>query len=246
MPALTAQVLPVAAVDGPTRATLFRLYEAYYDAVEFDRFERDFAAKDDVILLLDRADGTPRGFSTLKRMSVRHDGTLHHGVYSGDTVIEHAYWGQAALGNAFLRYLLRERVRRPFSPLWWFLISKGYKTYLLMANNFAEHWPRYEQPTPAEASSVMTAFAAQLFGDRYLASRGVVQFDVSQGHLRAGVAAIDEALLQQNPRVRFFQERNPGWAAGDELVCVARMRWSMPLTYAWKKARESGQWVGGR
>jgi hypothetical protein len=236
---LTASTVPVGSVDASTRDALFALYEAYYEAVDRVRFLADFEAKDDVILLRDRDTREPRGFSTLKRMTVRHGGRVHHGVYSGDTVVDHAYWGQTALGHAFLRYLLVERARRPFSPLWWFLISKGYKTYLMMANNFAEHWPRHEEPTPPEAKAVMDGFATQAFGDRYAPSQGLVRFDVSQGHLRAGVAAIDEDLLRRNPRVRFFQERNPGWTGGDELVCVARMRWTMPLTYAWKKRREA-------
>jgi hypothetical protein len=38
--------------------------------------------------------------------------------------------------------------------------------------------------------------------------------------LRSGVAEITEQRLR-DPHVRFFAERNPGHASGDELCCIA-------------------------
>ncbi|MCY2964881.1 MAG: hypothetical protein NT069_14790, partial [Planctomycetota bacterium] len=41
--------------------------------------------------------------------------------------------------------------------------------------------------------------------------------------LRPGVGDVTpERLL--DPHVRFFEERNPGHVAGDELCCIARLR----------------------
>ena len=237
MRSLKYEVQPVAEVDEASRDVMFALFERYYDAVDRSRFEADLDAKDHVILLRDNETHTIRGFSTLRRLTFEHEGVMHRGVYSGDTVIDKDYWGGSALGRAFLFYLLREWLRRPTKPLWWFLISKGYKTYLLMANNFEEHWPRFEASTPREAKSIMDGFAQQLFGDAYYPAPGLVRHANSLGHLREDIACIDEDLLAANPRVQFFQDSNPQWSDGDELVCVARMRWSMPFTYAWKKRR---------
>lgn len=242
MSRLRATTLRVASVTADDRQQMYALFERYYADVDQARFERDLRNKDDVILLRDRDDAI-RGFSTLKQLSVEVGGRQHRGVYSGDTVVDHTAWGQGELGRAFLKYLLWVRLSHPLRELWWFLISKGYKTYLLMANNFPEHWPRHEALTPAEPAQLRSAFARLAFGDDYDEAAGVVRFSTPSGRLRDGVANIDPDLLASNPRVKFFEASNPGWARGDELVCVARMPWTLPFTYALKKARTAG---GGR
>jgi len=229
--ARTSRIVDVTAAE---RDRLFEIFSKYYDAVGREQFDADFSAKDAVILLYTPDDGRLQGLSTLKNVELNVDGRRVRGVFSGDTVIEKAFWGQGSLGVEFLKYLFREMARAPLVPFYWFLISKGYKTYLLMANNFDEHWPRYEEDTPAFERAVMDAAMRDLYADHYDAARGLVVFDESHGQLRTGVAGIDDTLRLDNPRVAFFAEKNPGWMNGDELVCLARMRWSMPFTYWWK------------
>lgn len=221
-PVLAARVQPVATLTVDDRRTMFGVMEAHYDCLAWDRFSADLDAKDSVILLL--ADGRIVGFSTLKEVLLRprDGGRGHRAVFSGDTVLERAYWGQKTLPRAFFGHLLRLKLRRPFQPLWWLLISKGYKTYLLMTNNFHTHWPRYERPTPAVPQRVMHLAYDTLFGDAYHPERGVVGFERSLGQLKPGVADASDALASQHPRVAFFRERNPNWARGEELACVAR------------------------
>ena len=234
MPDLSARILAVSSVDPASREAMYGLLARYYDDTDRQRFHEDLSRKDHVIVLRDRHGGL-RGFSTLQRLVVEVDGVRHRGVYSGDTVVDQAGWGQGVLGRAFLRYLLVARARHPLSPLWWFLISKGYKTYLLMANNFAEHWPRHELPTPRWADDLRLAFGRALFGDLVDAESLVIRFPQPAGRVRDGVAVIDDELRAREPRVRFFERQNPGWQRGDELICVARMSWTLPFAYAWKK-----------
>ena len=219
-------------VEGERRQ-MFTLFARYYHETSWDQFHRDLCEKDEVIILRDGAQQI-RGFSTLRRLRIEIEGELHYGIFSGDTVVDEPFWGTKLLGRLFLWALFRERLRRPRSPLWWFLISKGYKTYLLMANNFPEHWPRYERVTPAGRRALIDGFATALFPERYRRERGIVEALPKGGRLRAGVATITEELFQSAPRVQFFAEQNPDWAQGDELACVARMSWSMPLRYVLK------------
>lgn len=241
---LKAQIVPASSLVLAQLRAMYELFGAYYDEVSFDRFVADLAAKDDVILLIDRAGAAApfaaseiRGFSTLKNVTLTIDGLEHRGVFSGDTVIARAYWGQRVLGRAFLRYLFAQKARQPFKPFWWFLISKGYKTYLMMANNFGEHYPCCERETPAEARAVLDAFGRSLFPTTYDARTGLITFERSIGQLKPGVADITPAL-RANPRIAFFEARNPNWAEGSELACLARMTWSMPFFYALKAARK--------
>jgi hypothetical protein len=223
-------------VDDAHLHALWRLFEAHYADVDEATFVADFRAKDDVILL---EDGAPQGFSTLKEVRVEVDGRAHVGMFSGDTVLARPYWGTRALGRAFLAHLVRRRLRVPTLDYWWVLISKGYKTYLLMANNFPEHWPRHEVPTPPGTRAVMDAFARALFADAWRAERGVVRWDAPRGRLRPGIADVTPELAASRPRVAFFEASNPGWAEGDELVCLARMNVGLPFTYGWKVLRDS-------
>jgi hypothetical protein len=235
---LKARTIAVASVTDRDRDRLFSIFHRYYDQVSRDQFEQDFSKKDDVILL-STPDGVAHGFSTLQNLELVIDGRRVRGVFSGDTVIEQEYWGQGSLGVEFLKYLFRQMARAPLTPFYWFLISKGYKTYLLMANNFDAHWPRHESETPAFEREVMRQVSSDLFGDAYDDARGLVCFEQSMGQLKDGVAAVTDELCEQNPRVAFFAERNPTWAEGTELVCLARMSWAMPFTYWWKVMRKT-------
>jgi hypothetical protein len=123
------------------------------------------------------------------------------------------------------------------------LISKGYKTYLLMANNFAEHYPRYESPTPATAQRVLDAFATKLFPGAYRHESGLIDFGHSHGQVKAGVAPITSEM-HENPRIRFFAERNATWQRGTELACIARMTWTMPMYYGAKAVLKQWQRLG--
>jgi hypothetical protein len=231
---LRARTVPVASVGEADLASLWALFAATYDDVDEATFRADFRAKDHVILL---DDGALRGFSTLKEVRVEVDGVPHRGTFSGDTVVHPDHWGTRVLGRAFLAHLLVRRLRHPLRPYWWVLISKGYKTYLMMANNFAEHWPRHEAPTPPATRAVMDAFGRALFADAYRADAGVVRWDTPRGRLRPGLADVTPALVRARPRVAFFEAQNPGWARGDELFCLARMDVTLPAAYAWKALR---------
>lgn len=231
---LVASTLPVARVDASTRDTMWSLLEAHYDDVTRERFDADLDAKDHVILL--RSNGALRGFSTLQRLSGEVLGRPYRAVYSGDTVIDPAFHGQTALQVAFYRYVFTTRLMSPTVPLFWFLISKGYKTYLLLSRNFPEHWPRRDQATPPWQAAVLDDLATRKFGSAWHPVRGVLIFDPPAGRLRAGVSPVEPAL--DDPDVAFFVARNPGHARGDELCCLGRVDRNFALSYGWKALRK--------
>jgi len=236
MPQLKARTRPVTQITPQQRDRMFQVFERYYAEISREQFETDLNEKEAVILLIDRKSAEIQGFSTLKTVELTSPcGQNQRAVYSGDTVVEQAYWGQKVLGIEFLKVLFRKKLERPFEPLYWFLISKGYKTYLLMANNFKTHYPRFEQPTPAAEQALLDRFADALFGKKYSRQDGLIRFPVSLGQVRRGVADITERELQSNPRIRFFAVKNPEWKNGTELACLAEMTFSLPFAYAWKR-----------
>lgn len=239
---LVSQTTPVCELLKKDTKAMYEVFSKYYQNTSYDQFMSDLKEKDVVFLLLDADTSQIVGFSTLVNLYVTVDGQEQRGCFSGDTILEKEYWGQGTLGIAFLRYLFMQKLRNPFKPLYWFLISKGYKTYLLMANNFKTHYPRYEVDTPAKERQIIGAFSRSLYGDHFNSNTGVITFSsvASKDCLKAEITPITKELLLKNDRIRFFAKRNPGWEEGHELACVAEMTLGMPFYYQWKIMKK--QW----
>lgn len=213
---------------------MYELFSDYYENHTIETFEHDLYEKNHVILLKDKQDGSIQGFSTLLRVPLKKFGKKVIGVYSGDTILNKEYWGSPALGIEFLKYLWMLKVKRPGTAVYWFLISKGYKTYLLMARNFATHYPRYEMDTPEVYKNLMSDFYSKKFGSDYHAEKDLIIHEGRSCALKEHVADITPDLLK-DPKIAFFQKKNSGWTSGHELACIARMTYWMPFKYIIKK-----------
>ena len=245
---LVSQTTPVCELKKKDTKAMFEVFSKYYHNTSYEQFMTDLEEKDVVFLLLDAGTKEIKGFSTLVNLYVKVDGQEQRGCFSGDTILEKEYWGQGTLGIAFLKYLFIQKIKNPFKPLYWFLISKGYKTYLLMANNFKTHYPRHEKETPTKEKSIIKAFSETLYGDHFDPETAVISFSriSSKDCLKAEITPISKELLLKNDRIKYFATKNPGWEEGHELACVAEMTLGMPFYYQtkilkkqWKKLRGS-------
>ena len=217
---------------------MWKVFSQYYEDIERARFESDLTKKSHVILLMDSGDKSLQGFSTLELIPGNILGKKFLAIYSGDTIISEDYWGQTALQRAFTGYTLKHMVKNPFIPVYWFLISKGYKTYLLLSRNYVEHWPRFETDTPAFQSAVIDTLSFNKFGDAWKRELGVLKFDRPQGKLKEEVAPIDEGLLRQFHDIQFFAQANPGHPQGDELCCLGRVNPAFIANFAMRTSRK--------
>jgi hypothetical protein len=220
---LMSRIIPVRAVDAPTRAEAFGLFQQSYEGADRDRFERDFGEKQLVILLHDRRSGALKGFSTIHVRPVRAGNDQATVVFSGDTVIDRAYWGQKQLQLAFVRVLVTQKLREPRRAVYWFLVSKGWRTYLLLANAFPHAVPRFDRPKNAGLRAILDRVAIERFGDQYDRRTGIVRYATAHEKVRTGLAPVTPSL-HANPHVRFFAAQNPGHESGDELACLAEVR----------------------
>lgn len=216
---LTARIVRVSSVDAALRGSAFDLFSESYAGSNRQRFESDLAEKQLVILLTDRATGALKGFSTIHVLS----GPEATVVFSGDTVVDPEYWGQKQLQAAFARVLLMLKVRAPLRPLRWFLISKGWRTYLLLANGFPKAVPRCDHPDDPILRAALDALATDRFGAQYDPATSIIRYETDHERVREGLAPVPPAL-RQHPHVRFFLQRNPGHDQGDELACLAEVR----------------------
>lgn len=219
---LVAEVVAVSALEASAREAMWQVFARYYAEVDRARFERDLDKKDDVILLIDGGDRSIQGFSTLEIYRRAEDGRNVIAVFSGDTIIDEAYWGQKALHRTFVRYVVMLKLRNPTVPVYWFLISKGYKTYLLLSRNFTTYWPRHDRETPRWEQGLLDFLANDKYPDDYVPEAGVLRFAECEGRLKGGVAPIAPSLLD-HPDIKFFLRSNPGHALGEELCCLGKV-----------------------
>ncbi|MDN3577044.1 hypothetical protein QWZ03_09730 [Chitinimonas viridis] len=218
---LSCRLHDVAALDDATRDQMYALLARHYAATDRQRFEEDLAAKQWVLLLTD-AQAQLQGFSTLHVYAVSHQDRDCRIVYSGDTVIDRAHWGEQGLAFNWLRLAGQLRSQAPQASWYWFLISKGHRTYRYLPAFARCFYPHWQHPTPAFEASLLHRLAQDRFGAHYQAEQGIVRFPQSQGHLQDDLARVNPRE-QHHPAVRFFLERNPGYAQGHELCCLCEL-----------------------
>lgn len=212
---LTSSPLPVGFLTGTEHDEMFALMAGHYGGVSKSAFDADLERKNEVILLHDES-GRIRGFTTC---AWNPCGEMEAGdvIFSGDTVIDRECWGTQELVRGFCRRA-GELQRHSGRKLYWFLISKGHRTYRylpLFARRFHPHPERVENELERLAGEI----AGKMFGAAWQADEGVIRLGESGGHLREELDAVRDA----NRWVDFFKERNPGYLSGDELVCLTEM-----------------------
>jgi len=198
---------------------MYELFMTYYDNTRKEKFLKDLLNKDKVILLRDKKEKNIQGFSTIKFIEKHIQSKKVFGLFSGDTIIHVDFWGQTALTMEFFKNLMLFKLAHPFSPFYWFLISKGFKTYLLLTNNFCNYYPRFDKPTPLYHNEIIDSFANEVLGDSYDQEHGILRCANQFDRLRGEVAPIDDKALK-NPNIKFFQDKNTKWMQGDELCCI--------------------------
>ena len=201
--------------------SMFHLFSENFDGATIDIFQRDLSSKNWVILLRDSTAHAIQGFSTL----ALYETTFNHKplsvVYSGDTIIRREYWGTPQLPSTWIKTVLEKSVDM-VQPLYWLLISSGYKTYRFLTVFYKEFFPRFDMPTPPDVQALMEQLASQRFGTDYRCEEGVVRFRNGATPLREGIAEVTDERLH-DPHVAFYIARNPGYINGDELVCITRV-----------------------
>lgn len=214
------RLLEAGNIDRMVRADMFRLLERYYADVSFEQFCADLVEKDHVFSFW--YGNRLIGFSTVMCKPQAEPVKAVY-IFSGDTVIDEDFWGGKFLQAAFSRYLFKTKRANLFRPVFWMLISKGYKTYLMMRRNFPMSFPSPYRQIPRHMKSVRDEYYAGKFGSAYRAQTGLIVFDRSQGAVR-GDLAVPPGKALEDADVAHFVRCNPDYERGDELACVAEIR----------------------
>ena len=218
---LDARIIRIHALPEKMRESMFRLYHHYYEATSMERFLADLAVKDEVLLLFDETDAI-RGFSTLQHIECEWPEASCRVVFSGDTIVDHRFWGEQTLAFAWIRRVGAIKAERPDIPLYWLLIVKGHRTYRYLQAFSRDYYPHWQRDTPAPMQRLMDHLGLQLFGADYKPDSGIVSFPMSRGQLRPEWADPPVEVLSR-PEVTFFLRKNPGYRRGEELLCLTEL-----------------------
>lgn len=176
-------------------------------------FEASLRAKHELVMLRDGA-GALVGMGAVELLEL--DGATI--IHVGNTAFADETRGQSHVQRLGFRYFLRAKARHPLRPVYLAYTTFSWRTYLMLARNFARSWPRREQSLPEREGALYRQLGARLLGERFEPDTGLVRN--LDRRLRADIAALPE-MLANDPDARFFVERNPGYASGDAVLCLA-------------------------
>jgi hypothetical protein len=196
------------------------LLDRHFAGVDAATFAADLASKNYVVLLEDAA-GALRGFTTFHMGATRVGGRPITVVYSGDTIVDPVAWGSPVLPRAWIHAVYEVRSEFPAGDLYWLLLTSGFRTYRFLSVFWKRFYPRHDAPTPAAAQELLDALSRARYGAQYDAAAGIVRLETPQ-RLRDHLVEIPEGRSTDRD-VSFFLARNPGYAAGDELVSLAAL-----------------------
>ena len=219
MPVNTAQTLARSELGPGLRAEMFGLLAGHFEGVSRPQFESDLAEKNWVVLL--RREERLVGFSTLRIYRTVHAGEPLTVVSSGDTIVAPEAWGTPALARAWIAAVNRLRADYPPSRCYWLLLTSGFRTYRFLPVFWREFHPHFAVATPPAVRRLVDQLAHEQFAGQYDAASGLVRFARPQ-RLRGLLAGLPPGRTA-DPHVAFFLARNPGHAAGDELVCLTEL-----------------------
>ena len=216
---LKGSVIKIDGLQNSEIMFMFDLMSRYYGNTTRKKFESDLEEKEWAVLIKDSSN-TVRGFTTIRTMDFDINGEIVHGIFSGDTIIQKEFWGDLVFPKTWIRFVLSLVHERSINRLYWFLISKGYKTYRYLSVCFKAFYPSYDIITPSREKILMDTFGTNRYSSRYNPLTGVIGRNIDSDFLKDGIADIGQRELS-NPHIRFFAEKNPDYAKGDEMVCLA-------------------------
>lgn len=211
---LSTSIVQSAEFDDALIDEAFALYRRYYTPTDAAVFEADMRAKSFALLIRDGERLV--GFSTAEKIAPE---PAFRVLYSGDTIIDRAYWGSQVLSYAWLRAAGQIWAEQPTCPLYWMLITKGHRTYRYLPAFSKAYYPSPDWDTPMDMQALIDRLGALKFGARYDPQTGTIRADPA---LPTRVA--EEALGAKRSRYAdYFAARNPGHREGDELVTLCQL-----------------------
>lgn len=215
---------------------MFALMDRTYTNMRREPFEADLDRKQWVIRLEEPETNRLVGFSTQTLLDVLVSGKPIKALFSGDTVVEREHWGDTALASCWGKFALELIDQQQATPLYWFLISKGFRTYRYLPLFFREYFPNCQSATPEDSLQILSALGRQIAPGQYHLESQIIRAGNQKEYVRPEYNDFANRSLPDR-HVRYFLERNPRHDRGDELCCLAPLTRENFTPLAWRMIR---------
>jgi hypothetical protein len=225
---MRTEIIALAELTPTLTEQMYRLYSFYYEQTNERQFLDDLKRKNYILLLwsTDIGEKSLVGFSTQALIDFEFQGKIERAIFSGDTIIDHRFWGDQALPKAFCEFAAMLKSSRPDVALFWLLISKGHRTYRYL-NAFAHsYFPHPELADDALLRERSALVATLLFGTKFEATSGIVKFSGDAAFLKPQWHIEPTRVTSSGKSakaIQYFEALNPGFQRGDELVCITEL-----------------------
>ena len=208
-----------------TQASLGRMFlimEQNYSSISRISFDKDLENKQFIGVLTDN-NKVIQGFTTYA-INPYETGTPEYNIlFSGDTIISPEYWGSQELVRGWCKTVGGLIAGSPEKKWYWFLLSKGHRTYMYLPLFFEKYYPAYDKVKEADLFPIINACANNMYGESWDPSKKVIAFKKSHGELKKIHSETTFKKVKSSAHISFFLERNPGFEKGDELTCMAEL-----------------------
>jgi hypothetical protein len=211
-------IINVSELSETDKNNMLLLHRQYFDNVFEDIFMRDLSEKNWIILMRD-SEGQIYGFSTMQLIWLKLETTDILFLFSGDTIINEKIRNSPGLAAAFFHFAYKLIENYSGIPIYWFLISKGYRTYRYLPLYFNEYYPVHNKAVPQNYQRLLDAIAFFKFGSQYIPESHLIRFKTEKDRLKPEHATISGGRLK-NPVIKFFLDKNPFFYEGEELTCI--------------------------
>jgi len=199
---------------------LFLLHARFFRNLDRDVFHGDLREKDWVITVSDGQDLV--AFTTIRLYPETADGRSVFILFSGDTIVHPEYWSRNLLVPPFGAFVARLMEERSGEEIYWFLITKGHRTFMILPVFFKQFVPTLENDVPQGWKRILDTVAGLRYPDCYDPYTGIVSHCGQRDFLTPELIEVPESR-REGRWVRFFLEKNPGYVRGDELCCLTQI-----------------------
>ncbi|HEX6638720.1 MAG TPA: hypothetical protein VF033_13765 [Steroidobacteraceae bacterium] len=231
---IVTTVQPTASLSSADWNDIWVLTQEFFD-VERAHAEAELRRRQRVATF--RMNGALLGMVSLDVIPAEFRGRKVTAISTAHVLIRENWRGRNLLQKLGFRTFLRERLRHPLRPIYWFFDTFSYKSYLLLPRNFRTYWPRHDEPTPAAQAALIDTLATQVYGASWRREQGII---ARSGQKRMRETAAPLILARDSdPALGFFARANPGHAEGDMLVCLCPLSLSNWLSVARRALRRA-------
>ncbi len=219
MSKIVSSLEPVWSCTPQTKQECFELLSRHFDGVTWSQFNADFHEKQYVAVL--RKDGRLVGFSTMVTISIATSkGNSLQIAFSGDTAIEFEARNSIGFGVTLSSFFRENISTYGDGSVWYLLISKGWRTYKAMEFMFHSFTPHPSREVSDLERGIIVAFGRERYPSRFNQKTLVIHGLQGDQKLKNGSPDLEVPLTELGT---FFKEKNPDFAQGNELVCLARL-----------------------